>query len=132
MDFTRAFDILTYQLKKYPQSDCLATKIKGQWQKYSTQEVLDKANQVSLGLLKLGIKKGDKVAIVSMNRPEWVFVDYGISQIGAISVPMYPTITEEDYRYIFNDAEVKVIFVSERTLYNKVMAATTNISDIQE
>src|SRR6478752_3087376 len=124
MDFTRAFDILPYQLKKYPQPDCLASKINGQWQKHSTQEVLDKANQISLGLLKLGIQKNDKVAIVSMNRPEWVFVDNGISQIGAISVPMYPTITEDDYRYIFNDADVKAIFVSDRHLDNNVMAAT--------
>src|SRR5688572_33154408 len=91
MDFTRAFDILTYQQKKYPQPDCLASKIEGQWRKFSTQEVLDKANKVSLGLLKLGIKKGDKVAIVSMNRPEWVFVDLGIQQTGAVVVPMYPT-----------------------------------------
>ncbi|MBK0404432.1 long-chain fatty acid--CoA ligase [Adhaeribacter sp. BT258] len=132
MDFTRAFDILTYQQKKYPQPDCMAAKIDGEWQKYSTQDTIDKANQVSLGLLKLGVKKGDKVAIVSMNRPEWVFADYGIQQIGAVGVPMYPTITEEDYRYIFNDAEVKVIFVSDRSLYNKVMAATSNISGIQE
>ncbi|MDX5443200.1 MAG: long-chain fatty acid--CoA ligase, partial [Hymenobacteraceae bacterium] len=70
-------------------------------------------------------------AIVSLNRPEWVMVDYGIQQLGAVSVPMYPTITEEDYRYIFNDAEVKLIFVSDRTLYNKVMAATAGIEGIQ-
>ncbi|MFC5270585.1 AMP-dependent synthetase/ligase [Adhaeribacter terreus] len=132
MDFTRAFDILPYQLKKYPQPDCLAAKINGEWRKYSTQQVQEKANQVSLGLLKLGIKSGDKVAIVSMNRPEWVFVDYGIQQIGAIGVPMYPTITEEDYRYIFNDAEVKAVFVSDRTLYNKVIAATAEIEGIKE
>ncbi|HSI90453.1 MAG TPA: long-chain fatty acid--CoA ligase, partial [Adhaeribacter sp.] len=132
MDFTRAFDILTYQLNKYPQPDCMAAKINGQWRKHSTGETLDKANQVSLGLLKLGIKKGDKVAIVSMNRPEWVFADYGIQQIGAIGVPMYPTITEEDYRYIFNDAEVKAIFVSDAGLYNKVRAATANIPGILE
>jgi long-chain acyl-CoA synthetase len=132
MDFTRAFDILTFQQKKYPQPDCLASKIDGQWRKNSTQEVIEKANKISLGLLKLGIKKGDKVAIVSMNRPEWVFADLGIQQTGAVVVPMYPTITEEDYRYIFNDAEVKIIFVSDRALYNKVMAATANIPGIQE
>jgi long-chain acyl-CoA synthetase len=132
MDFTRAFDILTYQQKKYPQPDCMAAKIDGQWRKNSTQEVLDKANKISLGLLKLGIKKGDKVAIVSMNRPEWVFADLGIQQTGAVVVPMYPTITEDDYRYIFNDAEVKIIFVSDSSLYNKVMAATANVAGIQE
>lgn len=132
MDFTRAFDILTYQQKKYPQPDCMAAKIDGQWKKHSTQETIDKANKVSLGLLKLGIKKGDKVAIVSLNRPEWVFADLGIQQTGAVVVPMYPTITESDYRYIFNDAEVKVVFVSDSSLYNKVRAATENIPGIQE
>ncbi|KAA9325430.1 AMP-dependent synthetase/ligase [Adhaeribacter soli] len=132
MDFTRAFDILPLQLQKYPQPDCMASKINGQWQKYTTRQTIDQANKVSLGLLKLGLKKNDKVAIVSMNRPEWVFVDYGIQQVGAVGVPMYPTITEEDYRYIFNDAEVKVVFVSDRNLYNKVMAATANIPGILE
>jgi long-chain acyl-CoA synthetase len=87
---------------------------------------------VSLGLLKLGIGKGDKVAIISLNRPEWVFADFGIQQIGAISVPMYPTITVEDYRYIFNDAEVKAVFVSDAELYNKVIAATEGMDSIKE
>jgi len=132
MHFTPAFDILPRELEKYPEPDSLAAKINGEWRTYSTQDVINKANQVSLGLLKLGIKNGDKVAIVSMNRPEWVFVDYGIQQIGAVGVPMYPTITEEDYRYIFNDAEVKAVFVSDRTLYNKVVAATANIPGIKE
>jgi len=132
MEFTRAFDILSYQLKKYPQPDCMASKINGQWEKITTQQVADKANQVSLGLLKLGIKKDDKVAIVSLNRPEWVLADIGIQQTGAVVVPMYPTITEEDYRYIFNDAEVKAVFVSDAALYNKVRAATANIPGILE
>jgi long-chain acyl-CoA synthetase len=100
--------------------------------KYSTQDVQDIANQVSLGLLKLGLGKNDKVAIISLNRPEWVFADYGIQQIGAISVPMYPTITVEDYRYIFNDAEVKAVFVSDSELYNKVVAATEGMEGIKE
>lgn len=132
MDFTRAFDILTYQLTKYPQPDCMAAKINGQWKPVTTQQVVEKANQVSLGLLKLGIKKDDKVAIVSLNRPEWVYADLGIQQTGAVVVPMYPTITEEDYRYIFNDAEVKVVFVSDASLYSKVRAATANIPGILE
>ncbi len=132
MDFTRAFDILSYQLKQYPQPDCLAFKKQGNWEKISTQQVVEKANKISLGLLKLGIKKDDKVAIVSMNRPEWVYADLGIQQIGAVGVPMYPTITEEDYRYIFNDAEVKAVFVSDASLYNKVIAATEGIPGILE
>ncbi|RIJ37273.1 AMP-dependent synthetase/ligase [Pontibacter oryzae] len=132
MNITRTFDLLPNQLQQYPQPDCLAAKVNGTWQKYSTQQVQDYANQVSLGLLKLGIGKNDKVAIISFNRPEWVLADFGIQQIGATSVPMYPTITEEDYRYIFNDAEVKAIFVSDASLYNKVVAATEGMESVKE
>ncbi|WP_114781980.1 AMP-dependent synthetase/ligase [Botryobacter ruber] len=132
MNVTRTLDLLPYQLQHFPQPDCLAAKINGAWVKYSTQDVQDKANQLSLGLLKIGVGKNDKVAIVSFNRPEWVFADLAIQQIGAISVPMYPTITEEDYRYIFNDAEVKVIFVADSNLYQKVDAATTGMASVQD
>jgi len=131
MEIKRGFDLLSYQLNKYPQADCLSAKIDGQWVKQSTQEVIAAVNQVSLGLLKLGVKKDDKVAIISMNRPEWMIVDYGIQQTGAVSVPMYPTITVEDYRYIFQDADVKIVFVSDQNLYRKVLAATADVAGIQ-
>ncbi len=130
MNITRILDLLPYQQQHYPQPDCLAAKVDGAWQKYSTQDVQEYANKISLGLLKLGVGKDDKVAIISFNRPEWVLVDFGIQQIGAISVPMYPTITAEDYRYIFNDAEVKAIFVADSTLYSKVTAATAGMEGI--
>lgn len=132
MEFKRVFDILPYQLQKYPQPDCLVAKIDGQWVKQSTQEVIDTVNLFSLGLLASGIKKEDKIAIISLNRPEWLIADHGIQQLGAISVPMYPTITVEDYRYIFQDAGVKMVFVSNTALYNKVKAATSEIEGIQE
>ncbi|MDX5423199.1 MAG: long-chain fatty acid--CoA ligase [Hymenobacteraceae bacterium] len=132
MKITRTLDLLPYQMQQFPQPDCLAAKVNGKWEKYSTQDVQDYANRISLGLLQLGIGKNDKVAIISFNRPEWVFADFGIQQIGAISVPMYPTITVEDYRYIFNDAEVKAIFVADSTLYNKVVAATEGMEGIKE
>ncbi|PSR56014.1 long-chain fatty acid--CoA ligase [Adhaeribacter arboris] len=128
---TRAFDILAYQLQKYPQTDCLAAKINGAWQTQSTQQVKDAVDKFSLGLLANGIKKNDKIALVSFNRPEWIIADLGIQQMGAVSVPMYPTITEEDYRYIFKEAEVKLILVSDEKLYNRVSAATAQIEGIQ-
>ena len=132
MEMTRMFDLLSNQLANYPQPDCLAAKENGQWVKYSTQDVQDYANKVSLGLRKLGIGKEDKVAIVSFNRPEWVFADFGIQQLGAISVPMYPTITVEDYNYIFKDAEVKAVFVADASLYSKVSAATAGLDSVKE
>ena len=120
----RLFDIPYYQLEKYPKSDAFAHKINGEWIKYSIQEVIEKANLLSRGLLALGVLPGDKIALISNNRPEWNIADIGILQIGAIDVPIYPTISESDYKYIFNDAGVKFCFVSDEELLKKV----TNIS----
>ncbi|GAB2552015.1 AMP-dependent synthetase/ligase [Rufibacter soli] len=132
MKVTRVFDLLTQQVQEFPQPDCLAAKINGEWVKYSTQQVIDTANTLSLALIKSGIRKNDKVALISMNRPEWVFADYGIQQTGAVSVPMYPTITVEDYRYILKDSETKLILVSTEDLYNKVKEAASDLPGIQE
>ncbi|TGE20324.1 long-chain fatty acid--CoA ligase [Hymenobacter aquaticus] len=131
MEVRRSFDILSHQLATAPKADSLAAKIDGTWQKISTQQVIDHANQVSLGLLQLGLKKDDKVAIISMNRPEWMFADFGISQIGATSVPMYPSITVEDYKYIFTDAGVKAVFVADEKLYAKVKEATADLPEVK-
>jgi long-chain acyl-CoA synthetase len=94
----------------------------------NSQQVQDQVNLVSLGLLRLGLKRSDKVAIISMNRPEWLLADFGIAQIGATSVPMYPSITVEDYKYIFTDADVKAVFVADAKLYEKVREATAGLS----
>ena len=101
MEVTRLFDLLPYQLGRNPKEDAFAYKVKGEWVKFSTQQVIEIVNNVSLGLLKAGVKKDDKVAIISPNRPEWNFIDHGVQQIGAISVPIYPTVTEDDFKFIF-------------------------------
>jgi len=121
----RTFDVPYYQLKKYPKQDALCDKVGGQWVKHSLQEYLDNANAMSRGLLAMGIKPGDKIAMISNNRSEWNMADIGIAQVGAISVPVYPTISESDYKFIFNDAEVKLCIVSDEDLYTKI----TNIID---
>jgi len=128
MDVRRAFDILPHQLAHSPKSDALVAKLDGQWVPQSTQQVHDQAVLVSLGLVALGLKHGDKVAIISMNRPEWMLADFGISQIGAVSVPMYPSITVEDYKYIFTDAGVRAVFVSDNKLFDKVKEATAGLN----
>ncbi|MEQ9286329.1 MAG: long-chain fatty acid--CoA ligase [Cyclobacteriaceae bacterium] len=132
MQPTRAFDFIFYQQENYPQNDCLNYKVNGIWRNYATNEVIAIVNNVSLGLLKLGVKPGDKVAIVSPNRPEWNFIDLAVQQIGAISVPMYPTITVEDYKYIFEHAEVKLVFAGTEELVRKVKEAieSLDISDV--
>lgn len=133
MGFARVFDFLQHQYEKYPKSDALASKVDGEWVKYSTHEYLTTAHKVSVGLMKLGIQKNDKVAIISPNRPEWNFVDLGMQQIGAVSVPIYPTVTTEDYKFIFEDSGCKVVFVANQELYAKAKEAAKgnpNIKDI--
>jgi long-chain acyl-CoA synthetase len=128
MDVRRSFDILANQIEKYAKPDALAGKVNGQYVPLSSQHVQDQANLVSLGLLRLGLQRNDKVAIISMNCPEWLLADFGIAQIGATSVPMYPSITVEDYKYIFTDADVKAVFVADAKLYAKVREATAGLS----
>jgi len=119
-EITRVFDLLQYSLENHPQEDMVAAKQNGTWNKYSTEKFVAQVNSVSLGLIASGIKKDDKVAIMSPNRPEWNICDFGIMQIGATQVPMYPTLSENDIKFILRDADVKIVFVSELALYEKL------------
>lgn len=131
-DIKRLFDIPRYQMEKYPQEVCLAGKENGKWKTYSTEEYLKQSNLISHALRKLGVGSQDKIAIVSNNRPEWNIIDMGTLQIGAVDVPVYATITEEDYKFIFNDAEVKYCFVSDQDLFNKVNAIKNQVPSLIE
>ena len=130
-NITRVFDLLPNCVLPVNKDDAFANKVNGEWKKYSAIELMETVNKVSLGLMKLGVRKDDKIAIISPNRPEWNFIELGVQQLGAVSVPMYPTITIEDYRYIFNDAEVKFIFVAGKELLAKVNEATKTLEGIQ-
>lgn len=130
---TRLFDFPYYQLEKYPINDALASKVNGEWVKISTQQYVDQAMLLSKGLVSMGVKPGDKVALISTNnRFEWNICDIGILQTGAVNVPVYPTITEEDYKFIFNHAEVKYCIVSDKELYKKVSAIKEQVATLQE
>jgi long-chain acyl-CoA synthetase len=130
---TRLFDFPYYQLAKYPKADALVTKYNGVWKKMSSQEFIDKGYLLSLGLLKLGVKPGDKISIISTNnRMEWNVTDLGILQIGAIDVPVYPTISADDYKFIFNDAGVTYCFVSDAALFEKVNSIKDQVSTLKE
>ncbi len=132
MSIRRLFDIAHHALKNFPKEDMFVTKYDGEWKKTSSQEYINLGNRISRGLLKLGIKPGDKIALITTaSRTEWAVMDLGISQIGAISVPVYPTISAEDYVYIFNDAEVKYCFVSDRDLLTKVKTAKPGVPSLQ-
>jgi long-chain acyl-CoA synthetase len=127
----RVFDLLLAYSDK-PISDLFNKKTQGVWKNYSASEALDIINDVALGLIEIGIKPNDKVAIISSNRPEWNFIDFAIQIIGAVSVPMYPTITVEDYAFIFKDSEVKIIFAENEDLLNKSREAAKGNDNIQE
>lgn len=121
MEVKRLFDIPYYQLEKYPQKDALVAKINGKWTETSTRSFLDQGMMVSRALISLGIQPGDRIAMVSNNRPEWNIVDLGILMCGAISVPVYPTIPAKEYEFIFNDSQVKVCFIGDAALLGKVL-----------
>ena len=130
---TRLFDFPYYQLEKYPLAKSLVTKSDGKWIATSTQEYVDKANAVSRALLRMGIKPNDKVAIISMtNRTEWNIIDIGILQIGAQNVPIYPTISEDDYEYILNHSEAKLCFVSCEEVFEKVKSIQSKAKNLKE
>ncbi len=120
-DVKRLFDFPYYQLEKFNLEKSLVTKNNGEWEATSTQEYIDKANKISRGLIKLGVKPNDKVAIISLtNRTEWNICDIGILQTGAQDVPIYPTISEEDYLYVLNHSKSVYCFVSCEFVLEKV------------
>lgn len=119
-EITRVFDLLTLSLEKFKKEDLVAAKRNGEWVKYSTEFFTGEVDKLSRGLIAKGIRKGDKVAIMSPNRPEWNICDFGIMQIGAIQVPMYPTLAEGDIKFISKDADIRIVFVSDKALYDKL------------
>jgi len=132
-NITRLFDFPYYQLEKYDLSDSLVTKYGNDWIKTSTKEYLDKANAISRGLLNLGVNKNDKIAIISSNnRTEWNICDIGVLQTGAQNVPIYPTISSEDYEYILNHSESLYCFISDIEVYNKINAIKANVPTLKE
>ena len=130
---SRLFDFPYHQLEKYNISDALVTKQNGEWIKTSTQEYIDKANTISRALLRMGIQKNDKIALISSNnRTEWHIMDIGTLQTGAQTVPIYPTISESDYEYILNHSEAMYCFVSDDEVLQKVNAIKNNVPKLKE
>lgn len=130
---TRLFDFIQYQQEHLPLEKAYGYRQNGQWVYFSTAEIIERANQVSMGLLKMGVQPGDKIAVaVYQNRPEWVILDLGIQQVGAVNVPVYPTISPGEYEYIFKDAAVRYAFVGKDDLYDKVRIAQANVPSLKE
>lgn len=133
IEITRLFDFPYYQLEKYNLKKAFTTKYSDGWKSISTQEYVDKANAISRGLLRLGVQPNDKIAIISTtNRTEWNVCDIGILQIGAQNVPIYPTISKEDYEYILNHSEATYCFVSDSDILEKLnqIKGKTKLKDV--
>lgn len=129
----RLFDFPRYQLERLPLENCITWKYLGNWKTYSTRQLVDETDKLSRGLLRLGVQKGDKVALISHNnRGEWNVCDVGILQAGAIDVPVYPTMSKADFVYIFNHAEVSLCFVSNAELYHKLNEVREQIPGLRE
>ncbi len=129
---TRLFDFPYYQLEKFNLKESLVTKYNDQWISTSTEEYIEKANKISRGLLRLGVKPNDKVAVISLtNRTEWNIVDIGVLQLGAQTVPIYPTISQDDYEYVLNHSESVYCFVSCTEVLGKVNAIKSNVPSLK-
>jgi long-chain acyl-CoA synthetase len=130
---TRLFEFAHYQLEKYNITDALVTKQNGVWDKTSSKEYVDNGNAMSRALLRLNVNTNDKIAIISSNnRTEWHIMDLGILQIGAQNVPIYPTISEQDYEYILNHCEAKYCFVSDEEVLRKLNLVKHNVPNLIE
>jgi len=133
MEVTRIFDLLPYYEKSFkPKDDVIASKENGQWVRYSIKQYREIVDNISFGFLALGVQPGDRIAQISANRSEWNFVDMAIQQVGAIHVPIYPTISESDYSYILGHAEVRYVFISGKELLRKIQHILPDIPHIQE
>ena len=131
-EITRLFDFPYYQLEKFNLENSLVTKYKGEWVSTSTQEYINKANAISRGLLRMGVKPNDKIAVISMtNRTEWNILDIGVLQLGAQNVPIYPTISEEDYQYVLNHSEAKYCFISCNEVLEKVLSVNSELKTVK-
>ena len=128
---TRLFDLLTYRKSTKPDRAVLVAKRDGEWKKIFIDEYIDNVDAVSCAFLHLGIKKGDNVALISSDRPEWNYVDLGVQQTGAVLVPIYPTISEDDYRYILKDCEVQYLVLENDTMYRKVQNVLPELTTLK-
>ncbi len=131
MEITRVFDILDLYKTKYKKEDVLAAKENKVWKKHSSDDFIKNVDLVSYGLLSLGLANKDKVAIIANNRPEWNFCDYGCQQADIVTVPIFPTISNVDLEFILNHGDVKAVFISDKSIYAKLIAIEKNIPNVK-
>ena len=130
---SRLFDFITYQKDNAPLEKSFTTKYDGKWESISSEMFCEQAESISNALIELGIEPQDKIAMISSNnRTEWSLIDVGLLAVGAVNVPIYPTISSKDYEYILNHSESQYCFVSDQEVYDKVMALETNVKSLKK
>ena len=129
MELKRIYDIMLHYSERHPdQKIALSGKIgKNKWNEYTPQLFKKTANELSCALIAKGIQKGDKVAVISTNRPEWTITQMAVTQIGAVLVPIYPTITAEDYLYILNHCEAKLVIMEGEIVMRKIQSVADKL-----
>ncbi len=128
----RLVDLLEHLNQYFPdKQDLFVTKENSKWRKYGTSDYFETSNNLAKGLISLGLNAGDKIASVSSNRPEWNFVDMGSLRAGVIHVPVYPNLSNEHYKYIFEHADIRVLFVGENELYQRIAPVAKNIQGLE-
>jgi long-chain acyl-CoA synthetase len=131
-EIRRTFDILRYNEKHQPLEKALSIKRNGQWESFSTQQYREKVDYISYALLQMGFQKGDKIATVINNSPEWNFIDFGMSQLGIVHVGIYPTISEKEYLHILGHSGAKILIVSNKDLYDKLIPVYDQVDSLTE
>lgn len=131
MKVTRIFDLLPYIRANYGKPDVLGFKENGKWRKYNIHSYIEKSDWFSLGLLAMGIKPGDKIATTTLNRPEWNFTDMGTMQVGAVHVPIYPTLSPEEFGHVLRHSDTKILLVGSAKLYEKLAPVCAKIEEIK-
>ncbi|MDG1190440.1 MAG: AMP-dependent synthetase/ligase [Flavobacteriaceae bacterium] len=130
---TRLFEFIEYQKEHAPLEKAFTTKYNGTWESVSSTEFLNQSRAISRALVGMGIKAGDKIAMISSNnRTEWSLVDVGLLTLGAVNIPIYPTISATDYEYILNHSESLYCFVSDQEVYDKVKAIQKNVKSLKK
>ena len=122
-EITRTFDLLDHLVENFPKDDILAGKVNGEWVKYSSHDYYKYAHYLAYGLCEVGLKEGDRVVTMSANCPEWNFIDMALAMSGIIHVPIYPTLSADNYLHILTHSEANAIFVSTKVLLGRLRPA---------
>ncbi|MBW6497491.1 MAG: long-chain fatty acid--CoA ligase [Bacteroidales bacterium] len=131
MEPTRTFDLLDKNLSQSPSADALAAKSEGKWRKYSFKEYNDYSRWFALGLLELGFKKGEKIATITNNRPEWNFADMGMAMVGVIHVPVYTSLNCDEYKYVLEHSDARMVILSDKKLFSNINPVCDQVEKVE-